>query len=249
LAIRTAWCGACVGLLAANPAAAQLVDTVLVGSSVLRGASLPLGMETVESSSISEGNWTRISSTSRTISRGKEGDVDTYVIATTHVSSSGNTTTATIIVRAADFALIHHKVKARSDSTAMSANAHHLTGWVVLSGQPARLIDQTIDRPVFPIEGQMPWLLPLLPYQDRYAVAIPRFSPWFGGEVWGSVEVLGTEAIEYGGTVLECWKVDTGELGPPGYRSIRWIDKSSRRIIRTVLRGLPSQPEYWTLAQ
>ena len=49
--------------------------------------------------------------------------------------------------------------------------------------------------------------------------------------------------------LLECWKVDTGELGPPGYRAIRWIDKSSRRIIRTVLKGLPTQPEYWTLAR
>ena len=247
--MRAAWCAVCIGLQAASPAAAQVTDTVLVGSPILRGATLPLGMRTVESLSISEGNWTRISSTSRTISRGREGDVDTYVIATTHVSSSGNTTTATIIVRADDLALIHHRVKARSDSTAMSATSGYLTGWVILSGQPVRLIDQVLDRPVFPIEGQMPWLLPLLPYAENYAAAIPRFSPWFGGEVWGSVEVLGTETIEHEGAILECWKVDTGELGPPGYRATRWIDKSSRRIIRTVLKGLPTQTEYWTLAR
>ncbi len=247
--MRAALCAVCLGVLAANPAAAQLVDTVLVGSPSLRGASLPLGMETVESFSISEGNWTRISSTSRTISRGMEGDVETYVIATTHVSSSGNTTTATIVVRAEDLALVHHKVKARTDSTALSANAGYITGWVVLSGQPARLLNQTLDGPVFPIEGQMPWLLPLLPFHDRYVAEVPRFSPWFGGEVWSPVDVLATEAIDYEGTLLECWKVDTGELGPPGYRAIRWIDKSSRRIIRTVLKGLPAQPEYWTLAR
>ncbi|MFQ6114425.1 MAG: hypothetical protein ACE5NG_10135 [bacterium] len=35
--------------------------------------------------------------------------------------------------------------------------------------------------------------------------------------------------------VVECWNVDTGQLGPPGYEPIRWVENSTGRVLQTVI--------------
>jgi hypothetical protein len=228
---------------------AQQVDTIRVGSSVLHGARPPLGSQFTESFARADGVDHPISTTTQGITRGRHGNQDVYVIHTTHASAAGDTTVGTIVIRHPDFALLHHKVTAAHDSAAVTANSGHLTGWVVLPDQPIRLIDQALDHPVFPIEGQIPWLFPLLPLREGYAAAIPHFSEWQGGEEWTTIRVVGDEPLEHGGRVLDCWKVDGGELGPPGYRAMYWVDKSTRRIMQGVLRGEGAGPEYWAITR
>jgi hypothetical protein len=160
---------------------------------------------------------------------------------------SNDTTRSSIVVRADDYALIHHRVKANRDSAAVSVSNTFLTGWVVLPDQPIALLDQNLSRPVFPVEGQIPWLFPLLPLEEGYAAALPYFSEWHGGEQWKTIRVTGSDSLRLGDVTFDCWVVDGGELFP-GYEVTYWIDRATRRILQGVARGGEGRPEYWSRA-
>lgn len=232
-----------VGLLPA-----QGIDTVLAGSRSLRSLALSPGTEREQSFRVVDGDQTPTSTTTRTIREESGAGGAVYVIRTDHMSLDGDTTVSVVVVRASDLSLLHQEVTAARDSAAVTATAGYLTGWVELPGEPIRLLDQVLERPVFPVEGQMPWLFPLLPLREGYRAVIAHFSPWDGGEVWDTIEVLGAESIEYGGRQVECWKVDGGELGPPGYRAFSWVEKGAGRILRSALLGPPGELEYWVFA-
>ncbi len=225
--------------------AAQDIDTVRVGAAALRDVQLQPGTYTIESVRRTDGRDTPISVTTQTITRVRQRDIDTYVIHTTHVATGGDTTIGVIVARASDFALVHHRVKAAGDSAAVAVTDGYLTGWVVLPGEPLRLIDQRLDRPVFPIEGQLPWLFPLLPLVEGYAATVPHYSQWAGHEQWSTIRVVGAERIMRNGQELDCWKVDGGELFP-GYGVTYWVDKRTRRVVQGVARGTEPGPEFWS---
>jgi hypothetical protein len=151
-----------------------------------------------------------------------------------------------MVVRMRDLALIFHRVKAHDDSAAVTVSHDHLTGWVALPNTAPVLLDRTLDHPVFGVEGQVPWLLPLLPLSAGFRGFVPHFSQWNSAEKMDTVVVVGSERVTLAGHSFDCWKVDVGPLGPPGYRMYRWIDKHSRRVIQSVLRGAGAGPEYWS---
>lgn len=225
--------------------AAQQVDTVRVGSLAFSGVSLQTGMYSMESFRRADGQDTPISTTSQAISRDRQGDLDMYTIHTTHVSAEGDTTIGVIVARAHDYALLHHRVKAENDSAAIAVSAKYVTGWVVLPDEPIELIDQQLNGSVFPIEGQIPWLFPLLPLADGYSAAVPHYSQWAGGEEWSMIRVVGSERVILNGHERDCWKVDGGELFP-GYGVTYWVEKGSRRVVQGVARGVEPGPEFWS---
>lgn len=248
--MRQAGCLVLAGLILGAPSAAgQAVDTILVGNSAIRANLLPLGTERVESYVLRDGEKTPLSATSRTIRRSQAGDLDVFVIDATHASADGDTTVSSIVIRADDLSLVHQRVKGARDSAAVSVAKGHITGWVVLPEQPVQLLDLELDRPVFPIEGQVPWLFPLLPLESGFAAAIPHFSPWAGGVKWETIAVVASESIDHGGRRVDCWKVDTGPFGPPGYRGFHWIEKGTGRILQSVLTGGENQPAFWAITQ
>ena len=236
---------AAVTLALPSPGRAQNVDTVRVGSTSLGGAHLELGTTRVASFVRSDGADSPTGTTIQRVRSGTRDGMDVYFIETEHASGEGDATRSTIVVRAADFALLHHRVKAEGDSAAVSVSGGSLTGWVVLPGEPVSLLDRALDGPVFPIEGQIPWLFPLLPLTERYAAAIPHFSEWAGAEQWSSIRVLGSERIEHGGETRDCWRIDGGELFP-GHRVTYWVDRENRRILQGVARPEGGGTEYWS---
>ena len=227
---------------------AQQVDTIRVGSPALRDAALRTGTERIESYRVTGDDRQPTSTTEQTLRRGRAGDRDVYIIRTVHASPDGDTTRSLIVVDASDFRLLHHRVKATHDSAAVTSDGTHVTGWVVLPDTPIRLLDQAVGHAVFPIEGQMPWLFPLLPLNEGYRATIPHFSEWSSGETWSTIGVMGSETVEWNGEGRECWVVDVGEFGPPGYRGTAWVDKETRRILQSALRGPPGRVEYWAYA-
>jgi hypothetical protein len=135
-------------------------------------------------------------------------------------------------------------MKARSDSAAVTVSHDHLTGWVVLPNQPPILLDRTLEHPVFGVEGQVPWLLPLLPLTAGFHAVVPHFSQWSGAEKWDAVAVVASERVTLATRSVDCWKVDAGPMGPPGYRMYRWIGQQSRRVIQSALLTTGPGPEY-----
>lgn len=226
------------------PAAeAQQVDTVRAGSASLAGAALEPGGYLLENYMQQDGVDQLMSTTSQVVRRDRVGSTDVWIIETEHMSS--DTSRTIIVVRADDFSLMHHRVVATQDSTASSSTGYHLTGWVALADQPVSLLDVPLNGPVFPVEGQIPWLFPLLPLADGYAAAIVHFSEWSGQEKWNRIRVVGSETIDIGGRSFDCWKIDGGELFP-GYGVTYWVEQQTRRVVRGVARGQGDGPVYWS---
>lgn len=224
---------------------AQPADTLTVGNAAFRTDRLPFGRQVISSFKLENGERQTTSTTGQTISRTMVGSEQAIRIATTHVSSGGDTTRGEILIRARDFGLIHHRVKAKADSAAVSCSDGYLTGWVVLPEQPVKLLDQMLSRPVLPVDGPISWLVCALPLREDYRVTIPRFNQWAGKEVWSEYHVLGSEGVEIAGQLLDCWKVDMGPIGPPGYRAMRWVAKDSGRVVQSVLRSDERELQYW----
>ncbi len=243
---RTCWLllAACA-LAPLRPALALGLDSVRVGSGVLRGARLAAGHDTVDAWRIADGVRTPTSTTIRSVTLRTDGPEPRFEIRTLHWAPQGDTSVTRVTLRARDLALVQHSVRAAHDSAAVTVADTHLSGWVVLPNRPVRLLDHTLAHPVFPVEGQIPWLMPLLPLAPGYRATVAHYSPWEGREVWSTIEVTGAERVEVHGRGFDCWRVDAGPLGPPGYRMTRWVDRGSRRVVLSVLRGAEGLPEFW----
>jgi hypothetical protein len=226
--------------------AAQVPDTVRVGSPLLAHAHPTLTSDTVDNYVVTAGTRSLAGTTVRTITRRDDPLEPVFEIRTAHWTVGGDTSHTTMVVRAGDLSLVFHRVKAPRDSAAVTASRGHLTGWVVLPDRPVALLDRTLAHPVFGVEGQVPWLFPLLPLAAGYTAVVQHFSPWDGGERWDSITVVGAERVTIGRRVFDCWKVDVGAVGPPGYRMVRWVDRDSRRVVQSALRGPDAEREYWS---
>jgi hypothetical protein len=231
---------------ATAPAGPSRADTLEAGATAIRADRIPLGTQTVRSWQVSGEERTLNSTTVQTIRKGTEGTEDVLVIETLHWSAGGDTTRTRCTVRADDLSLLHLRVQAERDSTAVTATSHRATGWVALPGQPVRLLDATLARPILPSDGQIPWLLAALPLRAGATLVVKRFSPFDGGEICRTLRVEAEEAITIAGTRFDCWRIDGGPLGPPGYRVTRWVDRATGRIVQSALRGAAGGRQWWS---
>ncbi len=233
------------GLLTlAGPTAAQQLRVITPGDRDLLRTRMPLTTDTLDNYVVQDGLERLSGSTVRAISLSRDAPEQLWEIRTSHWLTGRDTSHSTMAVRVADLSLAWHRVKAPRDSAAVTAVGRHLTGWVVLPDRPIRLLDRGLDRPVFGVEGQIPWLLPLLPLAPGFRAAVPHFSQWDGGETMDTVTVVGRERVAIGERSFDCWHVDAGPLGPPGFRRHIWIDAATRRVVQAALRGDGPGVEY-----
>ncbi|MBI3112344.1 MAG: hypothetical protein HYZ01_12325 [Ignavibacteriales bacterium] len=233
-----------------SPGNAATQDTLHVGSEILDGAVPFLGTTSIESFKLHQGVRTPVSRSIQTIERAVEDDFPVYRVTIIHwAAGRGDSAITTVVVRQQDFALLRHKVKANLDSAVVLYSQGFLSGWVVLPNTPILLIDMETSHPVFPVDGPAPWLLSALPLRENFAIVIPRYSMWEKGARNEALKVIGTETLERHGKPVECWKVDNGPFAIPGYRAYRWVDKQTKKILQTVLRGKPDEPEYRSIAE
>ncbi|MDH3197636.1 MAG: hypothetical protein OEO21_05290 [Candidatus Krumholzibacteria bacterium] len=241
--------GLCVLVLSSSPPthAQTPTDTIRVGSPAVNAKLLTLGSVVVENFVEEDGVRTLRSRTRQTIVPARAGDNDVVVLRVAH-ETEGDTTQTVLVLRRDDLALLHHSVRAARDSASVTVSGLHVTGWAVLPNAPARLIDARLEHPVFPVEGQIPWLMGLLPLAEGYVAVIPYYSQWQDAFLWRRIEVVASESVQVGGAPVDCWKIDAGPLGPPGYRMTRWIDKRTRRVVQSALLGKPGEKAYWAHA-
>ena len=248
VAVLAGTSGHASGASAAAPEVAREIraDTVRVGSPALRPRLLAPGTHTIRSYKLEDGIETLISRTTQRVEVAEQDGEEVYRVRTVHESTSDTTRTLTV-VRRRDLALLQQDVRASHDSATVTVIGLHLTGWSALPKEPVRQLDRELEQPVLPLEGQMPWLMGLLPLGEGYVAMIPQYSPWTGEEIWRRIEVLDSERVRVGGSEVDCWRVDAGSLGPPGYRATRWIDKRTRRVLQSALRGEVGATAYWSV--
>jgi hypothetical protein len=224
-------------------------DTLRPGNLILEDVSLPLGSVSFESIKIHQGTRTPVNKSVLTIRQGIEEGVPAYEVTILHQAAGrGDSALTTIVVRWHDLALLRHKVNASRDSAAVLYSHGFPSGWVVLPDKPILLIDRKISQPVFPVDRPVPWLLGSLPLKENFRAVLSRYSMWQDREVFDEIHVLGSETLKRNGKNIECWKVDNGPFAIPGYRAFRWVEKQSKKVVQTVLRGNDDQPEYWTFS-
>lgn len=243
------WCllstAVCIVFIARpDPLRAQTTDTLFAGSPSLGTVPLATGTDTIRSFTEQEGVRTPSSTTILTIETSVDDGTEVYHVGSLHISD--DTTVTLIVVRKSDFALMHHGVRAPDDSGAVTVAGDRISGWVALPSRPVLLFDLQTDHPVLPVDGPAPWIVRLLPLREDYSAAVPSFSMWTKSERWRTYKVAGSEFVENGGRTFECWKVDGGPLGPPGYISYLWVEKSSRRIVQGALLNPDGGREYWS---
>ena len=158
------------------------IDTVRVGSASLRPRLLAPGTHAIRSYKLEQGVETLISRTLQTVEVAEQGGEEVYRIRTVHESASDTTRTLTV-VRRRDLALLQQDVRSSHDSSTVTVIGLHLSGWSALPNEPIRQLDRELARPVLPLEGQMPWLMGLLPLDVGYVAVIPQFSQWKGEEI------------------------------------------------------------------
>ncbi len=225
-------------------------DTLRVGNQILEGAVPFLGTSRIESFKLHDGVRTPVSHSVQTIEQDVEDGLPVYRVTIIHwAGGRGDSGVTTIVARQKDFALLRHKVRASHDSAVVLYSQGFLSGWVVLPNKPILLIDMISSRPVLPIDGPAPWFLSALPLKDGFSVVIPRYSMWDKAERYEELTVIGKEMFERNGKKIECWKVDNGPFAIPGYRAFRWVDKQTKKILQSVLRGKPEEAEYWSVAE
>ena len=239
---------ALVVLLATN-ACADTIDTVRVGSASLKGAAPFLMTDTIDSYVLRDGKRTDTNRKIRTITTAREGDTHVLDILTVHITlPAGDSTVNRTRIRAADLSLIRHGVRAETDSGLVTYLDGRLVGWAVPPGEDGHDIDTAI-APSLPDDGLAPWLLELLPYKDGYRATVPVFSMWSVQDKWQKVRLLGSETLSKDGRSVECWRVAVEGVGPPGFDQIRWISKSSRRLLQQVYRKNPDDPQFWAVTR
>ncbi len=219
------------------PLVAQQPALIRPGDRDLLRARMPLGADTIDNYVLEFGRERLAGSTVRVISLVTEGQDRHYEIRTAHWQTDRDTSHSVMAVRVRDLSLVFHRVKGPRDSAAVTVAAGHLTGWVVLPDRPILLLDRRLERPVFGVEGQVPWLLPLLPLAPGYRAVVPHFSQWAGVESADTVAVIGREPVVIGDRTFDCWHLDAGPLGPPGYRAHLWIDAATRRVVQAAVRS------------
>lgn len=228
-----------------SDAAAQIAsDTIHPGE-----LNLPapfLGVDTMDSYKVVNGERTRLNTWVRRIEVGIDDTIRILRVLTTHVSAkSGDTTKSHIILNAGDLSLAQQTVWSPNDSGGVYVLPSKIRGWISSPQVPWQAFTVMTGKPVFPDDGLAPWLLELLPYANGYRAAIARFNMWHKGETVAAVRVAGSEVLSNGVANVDCWVVDVdGAGGPPYYKQRRWVSKTSRRVLKIVMRKGGADPEY-----
>jgi len=229
-------------LFSIQTVSAQTIDTIRVGDGTIPPGKLMAGTYIIDNYRVKDGVEELRSVTTQNITMDTLDNVPVYHISFEHAATS-DTTFSMITARQSDYSLMFHQVKGKHDSASVAIVGHHVSGWVALPDQPIRLINQMYEHRLFPIEGQVPWLFPLLPMKLNYSVAFPHYSPWDAQERWRYLTVIGEEDLDIGGTNFKCWVVDGGLLFSD-YRVTFWVDQHMMRIVQGIAKSDSSDTYY-----
>ena len=235
-----------------SPALAQVEDTIRVGHRLLK-TGLAVGVDAIESYSVTGGVKKMLSYTARSITRTKveirNGEFeDAYkVTSTVRAEGANDASVSIIVVRKSNLAMIRQEIRTKTDSGMIMWHDERISGWKVLGNGRKVTVDTLIGHPVFPDDAISPWLLGQVSLNEKSIGRMLRFNYAAVREIWSVFKVEKSETLTWRKRPTLCWKVDAGPLGPAGYRMVRWIEKSTGLIISSVLQRNKGETEYWSM--
>lgn len=173
-----------------------------------------------------------------------------YVAVAHDLSPSGANTFDTVAVDATTLAPLWHRSHAPTDSAAVAYRHGAASGYAAHQNQPRAAVQFRLSNVAF--EGAIvSWLLPALPLQADYAVAVTSFSLWDNTESTATYRVTGSEMLQLRGGPTDTWIIQ--EQQGPNDKAMRkqWIDKRTGRTLQTY--DAPPRPAapgdgYWKIS-
>jgi len=135
-------------------------------------------------------------------------------------------------------------LKATCDSAAINWVNDRLVGWAHYPPKEPFLFNEVSNFKPFTQSGNVPWYLGVIRYENMETFILPIFNTFTGSYKWSQYMVLGKERITAMNKEFDCWKIDAGRVGPPGYNKTVWIDSKSGLIIKSELIKDSSSPKY-----
>ena len=160
-----------------------------------------------------------------------------YEINTKNISEAdpANITEVNALIDYDDLHIISMSLQAKTDSGRVEYRHHRFTGWSQLPQQERKLIDHAFQGSAVMTDAGTPWLPGLITMTGNKKFAIPSFALFSNTVKWRVYTLEGTENIILHNTSFDCWKVNAGPVGPPGYTSYHWYEKSTGRFIKSEL--------------
>jgi hypothetical protein len=187
------------------------------------------------------------SMTTRTVTRTEFEGVPAFHVHMVYATpdSAGNTT-ADIVVRAADLALLEQRVKARTDSAYVRVRAGRIVGWAAPARQQPRAIDRAIDHPAYPNDGLFEWMVGLLPFKEGYRATLTFYDMWTDAEVVRVFRVASRDTVTVMGQRRWTWRIEDLRKDP-WPQVVRWIDTETHEIVQQLYKWNASAPEGWSV--
>ena len=206
-------------------------DTIRSLADRFNRTKIRIGSDTLVTFKVKDGVRSKISDNIITIAASQDNKF--YKITTQNIpTGNDNVTTVHALIDFDDLHLIQIKLEAKTDSGYAEFRDRHVTGWSRLPKENLKTIDfQSNDEP-FLNDGNTPWFAGLFPMEKNKIVVVPEFVLFTNTIKYVEYTAIKQETIEteYGG--FECWKLNAGHVGPPGYTSYHWYEKNTGRLIR-----------------
>jgi hypothetical protein len=173
-----------------------------------------------------------------------------YIAAAHDLSPSGANTFDTLAVDATTLAPLWHRSHAPTDSAAVVYRNGAASGYAAHQNQPRAAVEFRLSDVAF--EGAIvSWVLPALPLQVAYTVAVTSFSLWDNSESSTTYRVIGSGILQLHDGPTDTWIIQ--EQQGPNDKAMRkqWIDKRTGRILQTY--DAPPRPAapgdgYWKIS-
>lgn len=205
-------------------------DTIFTFQDVI--GKIKTGTDTLVSFIESDGVKDKISENVRKIDFAN----NQYKITTYNIPAGNDDfTKVEAILDAGDLHILSFYLKAKNDSALAKYNKGQIRGWLQIPRKEKMLINYTYDGNTFLSDGNTPWLIGLLDLKENSTIVIPVFHLFSNSLRWKSYTVLGEESITIKDITFNCWKVDAGPQGPPGFNAFHWYDKPSGQLLRVEL--------------
>ena len=184
-----------------------------------------------------KGVKTKNAENERTIEKIKINNVKYYKVTTINRPvQSENITTVIALLDYGDLHIIQMQLNAKSDSGFVEFSNNQFIGWSQLPKEERKKIDMAyVGFPLVTSDAGINWIAGIIATKKDKKFALSHFALFANTVKWKIFHVLLKEKVRIESKLFNCWKVNAGPMGPPGFVSYLWFETKTGRLIKTEL--------------